>query len=55
MKICGYCGKENDDTLVFCAGCGTAFSTQDKTNSAFDQKPRVLNARSATLILLAVC
>jgi membrane protease YdiL (CAAX protease family) len=25
MKSCGYCGKENEDALAFCAGCGCTF------------------------------
>ena len=24
MKRCGYCGKESDDTALFCSGCGNA-------------------------------
>lgn len=23
MKICAYCGRENEDTALLCAGCGT--------------------------------
>jgi hypothetical protein len=25
MNKCGYCGKENDDALTACTGCGTPF------------------------------
>ncbi len=27
MKYCGNCGKENEDALVICAGCGAVFPT----------------------------
>jgi hypothetical protein len=27
MKKCSYCGRENTDEAVHCAGCGTAFPT----------------------------
>jgi membrane protease YdiL (CAAX protease family) len=52
MKICDYCGKENEDTIAFCVGCGTALSVPDETSPA-PEKPRYpLNAGSATIIFL---
>jgi hypothetical protein len=28
MKPCGYCGRENDDTTMYCMECGTPFTTE---------------------------
>jgi len=27
MKTCGYCGRENEDAVVFCRECGTEFDS----------------------------
>ncbi len=59
MRICGYCGKANEDTRQFCAGCGTALEAprEDRAESQptplSKSRPRMLNAGSATIILLA--
>lgn len=58
MKACDYCGKENEDTSVFCVGCGTTLNVPDEIRagslptSASKDSPRTLNARIATIILL---
>lgn len=26
MKTCSYCGRENEDAVSFCSGCGQSFS-----------------------------
>jgi membrane protease YdiL (CAAX protease family) len=56
MKACDYCGKENDDMLAFCAGCGTVLKVTEETQTEplrNARSPRILNAGSATVILLA--
>lgn len=59
MRICDYCGKANEDTLQFCAGCGTTLkaSLEDRSESSSTpiskSRPQMLNAGSATIILLA--
>lgn len=61
MKICHYCGKENQNTSGCCAGCGSALKLLDETQgdlrpsaaAAPKNRPRVLDSRSATSILLA--
>ncbi len=59
MKVCAYCGKENEDTSVFCAGCGTALSAPEPaqaqrrgTKLRLRNLVRDLNAFSGTIILL---
>ena len=54
MKCCDYCGKENEEALLYCLGCGTEL-LPPKTVSESVPKPRVskvLNAKWATVILL---
>ncbi len=52
MKVCDYCGKANDDSALFCAGCGTTLESPNSLVSTQKSKIQVLNARSATIILL---
>jgi membrane protease YdiL (CAAX protease family) len=58
VKTCDYCGKANEDTLLFCAGCGTDLKESDEarmvslTDSAEKNLPRTLNARIATIIFV---
>ena len=33
MKICGYCGAENEDTYLFCMGCTKGLPRQEKLDS----------------------
>jgi membrane protease YdiL (CAAX protease family) len=52
MKVCDYCGKENEETLVYCAGCGTELSPEDSTAPAVPGSPRILDAKNATIIFV---
>ncbi len=59
MKVCAYCGKENEDKLLFCAGCGTDLSAPEPARTQrcgrklrFRNLLRDLNAFSGTIILL---
>lgn len=59
MKICDYCGKLNEDASISCSECGSCLALTDENSSMPPPRPvlsensrsRVLNARSATLIL----
>jgi membrane protease YdiL (CAAX protease family) len=51
MKCCDYCGKENADALLCCAECGTDL-TLPVLVPPLIPRPRVLNAKYATIILL---
>jgi membrane protease YdiL (CAAX protease family) len=56
-KRCDYCGKESDESALYCIGCGTQFaSPSDAANSQAPSPPvdeaLHLGARSATIILL---
>jgi membrane protease YdiL (CAAX protease family) len=57
MRICGYCGKSNEDDRPSCAGCGTPLDAPKQlphsTSSTKDKPIRSLNAQVATIILLA--
>src|SRR5665213_621297 len=55
MKICDYCGKENEEAMSFCVGCGTVLNAPKDTPTILQPKnrPRILNARFATVIFLA--
>lgn len=60
MKVCAYCGKENEEMSAFCADCGTALAAgpqgQSKQPKPIWSRIRLgpdLNAASATAILLA--
>jgi membrane protease YdiL (CAAX protease family) len=61
MKICDYCGKENENTRCSCAGCGKNLETPVDTHtkashgvrSLLSKLPRSLDAASATIVLLA--
>jgi membrane protease YdiL (CAAX protease family) len=57
MKICGYCGKANEDATLFCVECGTAFDVPNETRtppvSTQKDPPGTLNAKIATIILIA--
>src|SRR6266700_7658456 len=54
MKLCGYCGRENDQHSMFCRECGTPLArSQDEADlNALPRPERRLNAAYATLILL---
>ncbi len=59
MKVCAYCGKENEDTSLFCAGCGTALGAPEPaptqrcgTKLRLRNLVHDLNAFSGTIILL---
>lgn len=61
MKVCDYCGRENQDTLLFCAECGTLLVPPKLLPTApalippplfLPEPPRELRAGPATLILL---
>lgn len=41
MKICGYCGKENEDASEFCSECGTAFG--NAAEPALNDAPKLLD------------
>lgn len=62
MKVCEYCGRENEDTLVFCAECGTllippkpapADTALTSPPPLPAEPPRELRAGLATLVFLA--
>ena len=61
MRACHYCGKENEDTMMFCAECGTPLKSLEVTHAEPRRStslppkkpPRVLNAGSATVLMLA--
>jgi membrane protease YdiL (CAAX protease family) len=60
VKICHYCGKENENMLEFCAECGTALVVAEEslterisTTSWLKSLTPHLTAASATVILLA--
>jgi membrane protease YdiL (CAAX protease family) len=59
MRVCAYCGKENEDPSLHCAGCGTALSAPEQaqtqrrgTKLRLRNLVRDLNAFSGTIILL---
>src|SRR2546425_4588690 len=60
MRVCHYCGRANADTALFCAECCTPLKAPDAARTEPPlvpplmpkDRPRVLNARSATIILL---
>jgi hypothetical protein len=33
MKLCSYCGKENEDTATHCTECGTEFEREDPSDA----------------------
>jgi len=58
MKVCGYCGRQNEDNTAFCVECGTALEEETPSSrqvAALPLRKRLheLNAWSATAILLA--
>ena len=59
MRVCAYCGKENEDPSLHCAGCGTDLSAPEQAQTQrCGTKLRLrnlvhdLNAFSGTIILL---
>ena len=42
MKTCGYCGKENDDSLSACGECGTDFNPVDSSAASVTFSRRTL-------------
>lgn len=56
MKVCDYCGRENEEGLLACADCGTSLATEPiqakfhcpKCGAADDFKPTVELRRSFT-------
>jgi hypothetical protein len=36
MKLCTYCGKENQDSATHCADCGTEFNKTEGVDSPLD-------------------
>ena len=38
MKVCTYCGRENDEQVTHCHECGTSFATMDTTQSSTNGK-----------------
>jgi hypothetical protein len=52
LKLCDYCGDENDDSVVHCGGCGTPLAAEDHEADKPASAEAGLNARSATFILL---
>lgn len=53
MKTCDYCGKDNEDASVCCAGCGTKFEVPEEIVKRV-RLPWTLDAKSATVIVLMV-
>lgn len=47
MKKCAYCGRENEDGAVACAGCGEQF----ETSSPPDPEPRSLDPALSPVIV----
>jgi len=39
LKVCGYCGRENDDASTHCHECGTEFPIPPSPNSEVEQQP----------------
>lgn len=62
MKICGYCGRQSDDSAQFCAECGQTLTATKKAQSDaatvasearhYSAMPGILSARSASIIFL---
>jgi membrane protease YdiL (CAAX protease family) len=50
MKCCDYCGKENEEALAYCAGCGLDLNASVSAPLQVSV-PRVLNGKYATIIL----
>ena len=56
MKTCDYCGRETEDSSMFCTECGTPQSARDSApnrRAGLARPSTVLDARSATIILVA--
>src|SRR4051812_20519711 len=57
MKICDYCGKQNECDAPLCFECGTTFPAVEepvpKRIKLSPSTPRTLNAKTATIIFLA--
>jgi membrane protease YdiL (CAAX protease family) len=54
MKSCDYCGKQNEDALVYCAECGTELTPEDLAPPRVSGAARVLDVKTVTIILVAV-
>jgi hypothetical protein len=56
VKLCSYCGRENEDTATRCARCGTEWQSQEAFEAASDplQIARSLRAVGWILCFLAV-
>ena len=57
MKLCGYCGRQNENNARFCNECGTAFEAEMPPKQRVPRLPLAkllheLNAWSATAIFL---
>src|SRR5262245_3704436 len=54
MKTCTYCGKESEDVVNYCLGCGTEFSLPDDSNQRSRSLFRTLRLtrRKVRLILM---
>lgn len=50
MKVCTYCGKENDEQVAHCPECGTSFATLSTTQSS-EGKPRCVSAWPYALLV----
>jgi len=52
MKNCSYCGLENDETVILCAGCGESFPRQEPVDPVLldPEEDLVVLARCRTVV-----
>jgi len=50
VKICHYCGFENQDSFNFCSNCGRTLVFNEKENSSIDYKKIIIISYVITII-----
>ena len=55
MKFCTYCGKENDEALVHCSGCGTAMQPPELPPRLPPEQRKALRAIIRARVMMWLC
>jgi len=42
MRVCSYCGRENDDVFSACSGCGTGFPDINDRTVPAEPRPKIV-------------
>lgn len=50
VKVCPYCGCENQDNFNFCSNCGRPLLFNKKTNVAIDSKKLIIASYIITIV-----